>query len=77
MQGVFYRDTTRSKARELGLIGHAYNLVGGDVEVVACGEKEKVEQLHHWLWQGPQHAVVSDVICEVVDGDVEGGFVIG
>lgn len=77
VQGVFYRDTTRSKAHELNLAGHAYNLMNGDVEVVACGTEEKVRQLQEWLWQGPKHAVVHDVTCEVVEGDIEGGFVIG
>ncbi|MEJ2141687.1 MAG: acylphosphatase [Gammaproteobacteria bacterium] len=77
VQGVFYRDTTRTRARELGLAGHAYNLMNGDVEVVACGKEAKVKQLQEWLWQGPEHADVIDVLCEEVDGDVEGGFVIG
>lgn len=77
VQGVFYRDSTRSRAYELGLTGHAYNMVNGDVEVVACGKEKNVKQLQEWLWQGPQSAVVSDVVCEVVEGDVEGGFVIG
>lgn len=77
VQGVFYRDTTRSMARTLNIKGHAYNLVNGDVEVVACGKKENVERLQEWLWQGPDHADVADVKCEELVGDVEGGFVIG
>lgn len=77
VQGVFYRDSTRSIARQLDLTGHAYNLVSGDVEIVACGKKENVKQLQEWLWQGPEHADVKDVICEEVLGDIEGGFVIG
>ena len=77
VQGVFYRDTTRNKARELDLAGHAYNLINGNVEVVACGDEDKVKQLQEWLWQGSEHATVSDVVCEVIEGDVEGGFVTG
>ena len=77
VQGVFFRDTTRSKALECGLVGHAYNLVNGDVEVVACGEESKVRELQDWLWQGPEHALVMDVVCQEIEGDVEGGFVTG
>ena len=77
VQGVFYRDTTRAKAHELDLAGHAYNLINGDVEVVACGDEKNVKQLQEWLWQGSPHSSVTDVLCEVADGDVEGGFVVG
>ena len=77
VQGVFYRDTTRSMAHQLGLQGHAFNLLNGDVEVVACGKKQNVKRLQEWLWRGPEHAIVNDIICEEVTGDVEGGFEIG
>ena len=77
VQGVFYRDTTRAKAKELDLVGHAFNLMNGDVEVIACGEQSKVKELQEWLWQGSEHSSVTDVLCEVIEGDVEGGFVIG
>lgn len=74
---MFYRASTQDKARQLQLIGHAWNLVNGDVEVVACGKEENVKQLQTWLWNGPSGAIVKDVMCEVIVGDVEGGFVIG
>ena len=77
MQGVFYRASTQDKARQLHLNGHACNLVNGDVEVVACGKEENVKRLQTWLWNGPSGAIVKDVMCEVIVGDVEGGFVIG
>lgn len=77
MQGVFFRSSAKNKARQLHLQGHAYNLMGGDVEVVACGKQENVQALQDWLWSGPDDAVVESVICQVIEGDVEGGFVIG
>ena len=77
VQGVFYRACTQQQANQLQLTGHAYNLLNGDVEVVACGEEANVKQLQDWLWQGPEGAVVDDVMCEVVEGDVGGGFVVG
>ena len=77
VQGVFFRDSTRARAHELKLTGHAYNLLNGDVEVVACGDEDNVLQLQQWLLDGPAHATVTDVTCEEIDCDVEGGFIIG
>ena len=77
VQGVFYRTSTEQQAHQLQLSGHAYNLLNGDVEVVACGKEANVKQLQNWLKQGPEGALVDDVICEVLEGDVEGGFVVG
>lgn len=77
VQGVFFRASTQDKAHQLHIKGHAYNLINGDVEIVACGKKENITALQEWLWVGPDGAVVDDVLCEVMDGDVEGGFVTG
>lgn len=64
VQGVFYRDSTRSKAQELNLTGWTRNLNDGRVEVFACGEKEKILILKDWLWQGPPAASVTEVTWE-------------
>lgn len=77
VQGVFFRSSTQNKARQLHLKGHAFNLISGEVEVVACGKQENVRVLQDWLWNGPDGAVVDDVSCEEVVCDVEGGFVTG
>jgi acylphosphatase len=45
VQGVGFRWWTRSRARELGLVGTASNLVDGRVEVVAEGPKDDCELL--------------------------------
>lgn len=67
VQGVWYRGSTQQKARQLGLTGSARNLEDGSVEVIACGEKANVDELLDWLWQGPTHASVTDVQCELSD----------
>lgn len=67
VQGVFFRDTTRSKALELGVSGSATNLRDGSVEVVAWGFPNDVEALCQWLWQGSDMAQVKTVECEVLD----------
>ena len=45
----------------LGLSGWVRNLKTGDVELVACGDREKVGKLKEWLWQGPKYAKVTEV----------------
>ncbi len=61
VQGVFYRASTRNRARELGVTGYAKNLPDGRVELLACGEEKAVQELVDWLWQGPPAAKVSAV----------------
>ena len=67
VQGVFYRAATRNKAVELGLQGRARNLPDGRVEVIACGPDDSLARLQEWLWEGPTHARVRDVVCEPID----------
>lgn len=67
VQGVFFRASAQRAASSLGLRGWARNLDDGRVEVVACGPQDKVKELCDWLWLGPSHAKVSQVICEDLD----------
>lgn len=64
VQGVAYRASTQSTARRLRLCGFARNLPDGRVEVVACGEPERLQELERWLWRGPSFARVSEVRTE-------------
>ena len=64
VQGVWFRASTQEKAQELGLTGWVRNLADGRVEVVACGDKNKLAELHAWLKQGPKLAKVSDLTYE-------------
>ncbi len=61
VQGVWYRAKTQEKAKALGVTGWAKNLPDGRVEVLASGERDKVEALCAWLWQGPELAEVTAV----------------
>ncbi len=61
VQGVFYRASCLEVAQELGLTGWVKNLLDGNVEVLAQGEKEKIEKLIEWCRKGPQGAKVSSV----------------
>ena len=66
VQGVFYRASTRERARELGVTGYARNLPDGRVEVLACGKPDAVEALCRWLWQGPPSSRVTAVEVSAV-----------
>ncbi len=61
VQGVFYRVVCQEVAQELGLTGWVRNLPTGQVEVLAQGEKEKIEKLIEWCKKGPSGARVNDV----------------
>ena len=61
VQGVFFRYNTRLVARNLGLTGWVKNLDDVRVELIACGEKNKVEQLYEWLFTGPIDAKITTV----------------
>ena len=62
VQGVFFRDFTLQRASELGLRGYVRNLPHGQsVEVVAEGDRAKLQRLIEHLKAGPPSAVVSDM----------------
>ena len=64
VQGVWFRETTRTQAQRLGLSGSVVNLPDGTVEVIACGEDDAVARLQEWLWSGSPMSRVERVVCE-------------
>lgn len=77
VQGVFFRDSTRTQASQLGITGHAINLADGRVEVIACGESSQLNLLIDWLNKGPVYADVSDVHITHLSITPPNGFTIG
>ncbi len=61
VQGVWFRDSTRTEAMGLGVTGWVKNRRDGGVEVVAEGPEDKVKQLVAWCHHGPSYARVTDV----------------
>jgi acylphosphatase len=61
VQGVFFRASVETWARELSLTGFVRNRPGGDVEVVAEGDKPHLEKLVENLKVGPPAAHVTGV----------------
>jgi acylphosphatase len=76
VQGVFFRDTVRRRALQLGVAGWVRNNADGTVEAVFEGDPEAVESLVTLCHDGPRGARVDRV--DVVDEAPEGlaGFAI-
>lgn len=60
VQGVFFRETTKRRALELGLRGWVRNQDDGSVLVHAEGPKEAVDQMVSFLGEGPPAAEVEE-----------------
>jgi acylphosphatase len=67
VQGVFFRREITDLARRLGVNGWVRNLPDGRVEVMAEGEKSKVEELIQFCRVGPAGARVHAVEIEWAD----------
>ena len=76
VQGVFFRDSLRARARELGVSGWARNNGDGTVEAVFEGPEPAVAALVEWSRHGPPRARVDrlDATEEAVAG--ENGFAV-
>ncbi|MEE9202663.1 MAG: acylphosphatase [Dehalococcoidia bacterium] len=65
VQGVFFREFARRYARSHDLTGFVRNMPDGEtVEVVAEGERDKLEELLRHLETGPKGAKVELVEYE-------------
>lgn len=61
VQGVFYRDSTRRMAHDLGLPGWVRNLSDGRVEAVFEGPEDLLNQALTWCYQGSPSARVDRI----------------
>ncbi len=61
VQGVFFRENTRKRAKKLGITGWVRNIPDGRVEAVFEGEKSKVEELINRTKKGSLIARVDGV----------------
>jgi len=77
VQGVWFRDSTRTEALRLGLRGYAINLDDGSVEVYAVGSSAELDTLESWLGKGPPLARVERVVAKQAAVEHCEGFVIG
>lgn len=64
VQGVFFRASTRDKARDSEVKGWVRNCMNGRVEAVFEGERDAVNQVIEWCKKGPDGAFVQKVdVC--------------
>lgn len=61
VQGVYFRQSAKEKALELGLSGQAKNLRDGNVHIIATGTQEQLADFTDWCKKGPPRAVVAGV----------------
>jgi acylphosphatase len=73
VQGVFFRDSCRALARELGVQGWVRNRGDGAVEAAFEGPAAAVDRLVAWCREGPIRARVDsvDVVTEEPAGDTD------
>ncbi|MFA9461115.1 acylphosphatase [Thiohalorhabdus sp. Cl-TMA] len=77
VQGVFFRDSTRQKARELGVRGWVRNRPDGAVEAMAAGEESAITALEQWFRDGgPPAARVERLEREEVPEEHFDGFAV-
>lgn len=77
VQGVSFRAYVKQAAEGAGLGGYARNLPDGSVEVLLCGDADKVTQVEALVAKGPAAAKVTGVEwesreCAQVDGFTTG-----
>ncbi len=61
VQGVFFRDSTRRRAADLGVAGWVSNRSDGTVEAVFEGKPDAVSVMVDWSRRGPRGADVERV----------------
>ncbi|MFO7766915.1 MAG: acylphosphatase [Pelovirga sp.] len=77
VQGVWFRQSTKEKAAELGVTGWCRNCPDASVEAVFQGEKKAVQRIIDWCHDGPKMARVDQVKVEWLDcADEFNSFVI-
>jgi acylphosphatase len=62
VQGVWFRESTRRRAEELGVGGWIRNLPDGRVEALFEGEESRVRSAIEFVKVGPPLARVRDVV---------------
>lgn len=64
VQGVFFRQSAKRKADELGMVGFVRNESDGTVTIEVEGEPDALDTLVAWCHEGPTYAKVERVVVE-------------
>lgn len=76
VQGVYYRQSAKEKAQELGITGSVKNTPDGKVFLVATGASEQLKKLIEWCKIGPSRASVKNVQVRQIEDSIFSGFTI-
>jgi acylphosphatase len=78
VQGVFFRQSTKSLADDLGISGWVRNCSDGSVEACLEGNGRDLALIINWLQEGPELADVElvQLISEKVCTNLSEGFTI-
>ena len=74
VQGVFFRQSTRTKALKLDINGWVRNCEDGTVEAEAQGEEERLKEFVRWCHDGPSGAQVTRVVINEIPEKSFKGF---
>ena len=74
VQGVFFRDSCRERAREIGVAGFVRNRGDGAVEAEFEGPPGAVARLVSWCHEGPPRAQVAGVEVSEIEPVGAPGF---
>lgn len=69
VQGVYFRESMRHRARLLEVTGWVRNRADSSVEAVVQGEASNVEAIIAWARRGPEAALVTSLEIEDSAGD--------
>lgn len=61
VQGVWYRESMRQQAEQLGITGWVRNRLDGSVEALVQGEAAAIERIIAWARRGPEQALVTHI----------------
>ena len=76
VQGVFFRDTMRRRARSRGVSGWVSNRPDGTVRAHLEGPPDAVAEIVLWCRTGPRGAEVEELEVTVADPQGADGFVV-
>jgi acylphosphatase len=62
VQGVFYRATAKKISHKLNITGWIKNTKDSNVEAIATGNQDQLQEFIKWCEQGPESAKVINVV---------------
>ena len=76
VQGVWFRKSTKEKAKALNILGYARNQNDGSVLIVANGDVDKLNEFIQFCGTGPSKARVDRIFIEEEHLSEFDGFII-